>query len=150
MVFFSKIFIIAGLFYLTNYAYKKVDWHTRGQRAWTSTTAKKIDKFMTTNFNTTFESFLIFVSIIVWGLPLMYSAFGLGFVVLFQGFLELLDTRGYWEQILICFGVISLIFSIKIYLDGEKKKVSKKDSIIEYQRKKIYDLETKINLLEVR
>lgn len=148
-VFISKLLIIGALLYLTNYIYKKVDWHLRGQKVWTNETVKNIDRFLISNFNTTLETVLIFMSAIVWGLPLMYSAIGLGFAILFQRFLELLDTKGYWEQILICFGIISLIFSIRIYLDGERKKSSEKDRIIEYQRKKIYDLETKIKVLKV-
>jgi hypothetical protein len=84
--------------------------------------------------------------VVIYGLPLMYSVIGLGFVILFQGFFELLDTKGYWEQVLICFGVISLMFSIRVYLDGERKKILEKDGIIEYQRKRIYELETQIKV----
>jgi hypothetical protein len=149
IVIISKLLIIALLFYLTNYIYKKIDWHTHGQKVWVNNTAKNIDKFLSNNFNTTLEAALIFMLVIVWGSPLMYSAFGLGFVILFQRFFELLETKDYWEQVLICFGFISFIFSIRIYLDGERAKVSEKDSTIEYQRKKIYDLETKIKALEV-
>lgn len=150
IVFISELLIIVALFYLTNYLYKIVDWHARGQKAWTNETAKNIDKFLIRNFKTSLETVLIFTSSIIWGLPLVFSAIVLGFIILFQGFFEFLDTKGYWEQILICFGVISLIFSIRIYLDGERKKTTEKDGIIEDQRRKIYELEMKIKEIEVR
>jgi hypothetical protein len=146
IVFISKLLIIGALYYLTNCIYKKVDWHSRGQKVWTTKTVKNIDKFLTSNFNTTLETVLIFMWVVIYGLPLMYSVIGLGFVILFQGFFELLDTKGYWEQVLICFGVISLMFSIRVYLDGERKKILEKDGIIEYQRKRIYELETQIKV----
>lgn len=148
LVFISKILIIIALYLLSKYIYKKTEWHKRGQMEWESPLTKKINKFLINVFNTGLDDLLGFIFALFWGLPLFIICFVLGFIVLFEGTLKLLDSRNYWEQILIYFGFISLYFAIRIYLDGEKLKKIEKDSLIEIHKKIIIDLREKLSLIE--
>jgi hypothetical protein len=148
IIFISKLLIIVALCYLTNYIYVETDWYTRGKKTWSNPTANKLDKFLNTYFNKSLDDILIFVYVIFWGLPFLYSAIAVGFIILFEGTLRFLDSRSYWEQIILFYGLIADFFAIQIYLNGRKLKLNEKDLIIDSQRKKIAALERKIQELE--
>lgn len=147
-VFVSKVSIIAVLYFLTRYVYHQTEWHVRGKRNWTKPIAKRFNNFLNKIFQKDLSDFLIFIYAVFWGIPLLISLVVLGYIILFEGTLKFLDSRNYWEQILICFGFIALYFSIRIYLDGEQVKKLQKDAIIAAQRKTIAELELKILMLE--
>lgn len=148
IVFISKVLIITALFLLTLYLYVKIEWQKSGKKEWKRPLAKKINNILINVFNKDLTDFLVVITVIIWGIPLMYSFIFLVIIVLFEGTLNLIDSKNYWEQILICFGFINLFFAIRIYLDGEKIKKIDKDLLIEIQRKTIVDLERKLSLIE--
>ena len=67
-----------------------------------------------------------------------------GYIILFEGMPKFLDSRSYWEQVLLCFGFIASFFAYQVYEDGRKLKLREKDFIIDNQRKTIDELEKKI------
>jgi len=148
MVFISKVSIIVVLYFLTDYVYKKTEWHTNRPGNFERPIAQTLNNFLIKVFKKNLDDVLIFIYVIFWGLPLFLSVVLLGFIIVFQGTLKFLDSRNYWEQIVICFGFIALYFSIRIYLDGEKIKNRQKDSLIETQRKAIIELQEKISMME--
>jgi hypothetical protein len=148
IAFVSKVSILIALYLLTNYIYNKTDWHTSGLRDWQRPYTKKINNFLNKTFHKSLDDLLIFIYVIFWGLPSFLSLVLLGYIILFEGTLKFLDSRNYWEQIIICFGFIALYFVIRVYLDEEKIKKSQKDLIIDKQRKTIIELEQKIRMIE--
>ncbi len=125
-IFISKVVIIISLYFLTNYLYKRIDWHARG---------KKI-------------RFLEYLAIIISAISLFIAVIGFGFIVIFEGSLKFLDSKSYWEQVILSFGLIVFYFGLKIYYDEALFNEAKKNSIIESQKKTILELKRRIETLE--
>lgn len=126
---FYKITIIVVLYFLTNYTYKKIDWHSKQPE-------NKLQKLIS------------YLSIIFFGLPMFYSFVVFVFVVFFQELIEYIESRNNFEQVILVFGLIVFYFFLKIYLEKERNKIKEKDNIIESQKNEIRELNTKIRFLE--
>jgi len=129
--FTSKVILVICLYFLTNYFYKSIEWHS----------PSKDDK-------KDFQFFMRYLFISIFGVAFLYGIVVFGFIILFQGSLEYLETRNYLEQIAISFAAIVIYFNFQINLDYRKIKETEKRLLIEEQKKMIQELERKIKFLE--
>ncbi|GGK41937.1 MULTISPECIES: hypothetical protein [Flavobacteriaceae] len=123
MIFISKVILIIVFFIFSNYVYEKSNWNF-----------KKIS---------TLQYIYAAIVAIPFGLTLMYLFYNNVFVTL-----EFLDTRNYWEQIVLIFGFITLFFSYRIYLQDLKFDKEKKENTIEGQSIEIQLLKKYLETIE--
>lgn len=129
--FVSKVILLICLYFLANYFYKSIEWHS-------SSKDEKKD----------FQFFMRYFFISIFGVAFLYGIVVFGFIILFQGSLEYLETRSYLEQIAISLAAIVIYFRFQINLDGRKIKEKEKGLLMEEQKKMIRELERKIKFLE--
>lgn len=129
--FVSKVILVICLYFLANYFYKSIEWHS-------SSKDEKKD----------FQFFMRYFFISIFGVAFLYGIVVFGLIILFQGSLEYLETRSYLEQIAMSLAAIVIYFSFQINLDGRKIKEKEKGLLMEEQRKMIRELERKIKFLE--
>jgi uncharacterized membrane protein len=102
-------------FIFSNYVYEKSNW-----------SSKKIS---------TLQYIYAAIIAIPFGLTLMYLFYNNVFVTL-----EFLDTRNYWEQIILIFGFITFFYVFRIYLLESKFDKERKQKVIDEQSNTIRQL----------
>ena len=123
-IWISKVLITITIYYLLYLSYKKIGWNLKG------------------NFDIKNPSFIIIPLImLVCVIPSIIVLYVLIVVVIFGGTFNYLDTRPYWEQIVLIIGFVSLYFYVRIKLD-ELNKI--KSNLVEISRCNDYGPATKI------
>lgn len=123
-IFISKVIIIIALYFLTNFAYRKIKWNE-------STANKK-------------EIILVYAIVIITIIPLSFAVIGLGFIIIPNGLFNYLEQETYVEQIIIVFGFIIIFFTIRIMWDKKEKEKKKNQELISNQANEIRYLETEL------
>ncbi len=147
-IFISKLIIIAALYFLTNYLYNMVDWHSSSKMVWKNPIAQNINRFFVKVFDSSLSDFFLLLAVIFWGVPMFYVFVILVYFVLPDGLNSNFNTQNYWEQIVLGFGVIGLCFLLRNYLDRRKIKTLERDTMIKEYEKTILELKRKIRVME--
>ena len=123
-IWISKVLIIICLYFILNKVYKSVDWNS------SKMTYKPLDILLYLAFGISAFSALIAFTVLI--------------IVIFPSIFNYLDTREYWEQIIILLGFIAFYFFFKIKMDDINDKKQKRESLINSQNYRIRELEDKI------
>ncbi|WP_157972887.1 hypothetical protein [Aureibaculum luteum] len=134
----SKVLILMGLYFILSKIYKNFDFNS----------SAPID-FL--NFKKPIQILVLIVACIS-AFSIFMSFVVSVFLVIAPGFYNYLETRPYWDQIIILFGFIAFYFVSKMRMDEISEKKQKQKELITSQKSRINqlenDLRTTINTLE--